>query len=399
MISPALFRLRTSPLLALLALTAYPLGGCGEDASRNHSPCEGACPGNDGCTDGSCAPAGSGGTGADGNGLGTGGSPSGGTSAGTGGAGATNGSGGTDPGSSETVSCNGTPVQRNTRPFGCSLAWGANGNEGNRSSYLDFITTWVGYEYTQDRPDDCDGCSLASALASTSARAVYYAYFAGFALPDCNLSGPPNLCSDGAQWLRDNRAKYLELYANYAKKTYQASPNKGVVWLLEGDFVQYTYEEQSNPFTMQELGDLARDVVCAIKANAPNALVAMNHSTWISNEASQAFWSAMPTDVLDFVWTTGVGDNDGFMESGGHPGIYNAQTARYDYLSNYTSLGLFVDTSFGASQMNDSWSGLPASTLNARISEGVIAVNVTEPPADYQTRLSGLRPQLTSTCE
>src|SRR5690606_2062331 len=179
------------------------------------------------------------------------------------------------------------------------------------------ITTWVGYEYTQGRPDDCDGCDLVRELAPTDASVAYYAYFAGYALPDCNLSGPPNLCSDGAKWIRDNRETYIDLYASYAEKTYETSPNKGVLWLLEGDFVQYTYEDQAERFTMRALGELAREIICAIKGSAPNALVGMNRSTWISNSQAYDFWSEMPTELMDFVWTTGVADNDGYFERGG----------------------------------------------------------------------------------
>ena len=53
----------------------------------------------------------------------------------------------------------------NLTPFDCDFAWGANGNSGNRSSYLDFISTWVGFEYTQGREGDCDGCRLVSDAA------------------------------------------------------------------------------------------------------------------------------------------------------------------------------------------------------------------------------------------
>jgi hypothetical protein len=36
--------------------------------------------------------------------------------------------------------------------------------------------------------------------------------------------------------------------------------------------------------------------------------------------------------------------------------------------------------------------------LNQRIADGVIVANVTSPPSDYQTRISTLEPQLSSTC-
>lgn len=360
--------------------------------------------GDGGAVDGSGAAASGGATSATSGGASGGGLTSSGGAANAGGSTASGGAtaaGGTASGGAGVVvsGCD-SQVTRNTRPFGCSLAWGTNGNEGNRAEYLDFITTWIGYEHFQGRSGQCDGCGLATTLEGTSARAVYYAYFAGYALDDCNVNPDgPNLCTDGAAWLRDNRELYLELYAEYAQKTYAASPTQGVIWLLEGDFIQYTYEEQSEPLSFAELGALAADVLCAIKTNAPNALVGLNHSTWISNEQASAYWGAMPTELLDFVWTTGVGNNAGYMEPGANSGTYNATTARYDAIAALTGLGLFVDTSFGLSQASDSWSGESAATLNARIGEGVLAVNVTSPPSDYQARLSALRSGLGATCE
>jgi hypothetical protein len=66
-----------------------------------------------------------------------------------------------------------------------------------------------------------------------------------------------------------------------------------------------------------------------------------------------------------------------------------------DYGGGDCSKGL--NTSFGASQQSDSWSGESESELNQRIVEGVIAVNVTQPPGDYQSRVDGM--QLEPTCD
>jgi hypothetical protein len=294
-------------------------------------------------------------------------------------------------------------VNVDPNPFGCDFAWGANGNQGNRSSYLRFITTWVGYEENGGLNGQCDGCGLVRDLANTNAVPVYYAYHIGYMTSedgygDCNTDfDGQNLCTHGAQWIRDNRERLIDAYANYASMTYDANPNKGVVWLLEGDFVQYTYEEQTQGLSIDELGELATDIVCAIKSNAPNAIVAINHSPWISDDLADEFWNAMPLELTDLVWTTGVGNNDGFINQTGGPNEYNARSANYQYLSELTGKGIVVDTSFGASQAADSWSNNDAGTLNDRISEGVIAANVTDPPNDYQSRLDGL--SLNSTCQ
>jgi len=286
-------------------------------------------------------------------------------------------------------------------PLGCKLAWGANGNRGNRAEYLDLITTWVGYEPDGGLNGGCDGCGL----VRSGVRTAFYAYFIGYQASaagygDCNTDfDGQNLCTHGARWLKENRDRVLEMYGNYARMSYEANPERAVLWLLEGDFVQYTYADQSDPLNLQELGALAADITCAIKSNAPNALVAINHSPWLANDLTDAFWHAMPLAITDMIWTTGVGNNAGFLGANVTAKSYNGTTARYDYLHQLTGKRIFVDTSFGASQQADSWSNNDADTLNERIAEGVSAVNVTQPPSDYQARLEALVPQLQSTCE
>jgi hypothetical protein len=305
---------------------------------------------------------------------------------------------GPDAGTAGSSSC-ASDRQLNPHPFGCAFAWGANGNEGGRDSYLDFITTWVGYEWTQNREQDCDGCRLAAELASKAAVAVYYAYFIGSVLPDCNVEpNGSNLCTDGARYIRDNRARILEVYGRYAQQTHQASPNKPVVWLLEGDFMQYTETTQSAALSLSELGALARDITCAIRNGQPDAVVAINHTTWNSDQETDDFWRAMPLAEIDFVWTTGVGDNAGFISRDTNATSYNAKSATYRYVHELTAKPIWVDTSFGLSQQSDSWTGVAASELNRRLDDGVFAVNVTMPPSDYAARVQALRGALDPVC-
>jgi len=326
---------------------------------------------------------------------------SGGSSAGSGGATAAAGAGGAavgNGGASTGPSGCGTV---NPEPLGCDFAWGAP-NDADNHTFLDFVSTWVGYESRGGLDGDCDGCRLVSALATSEALPVYYAYFIGFqanlmgGFGDCNvdMSDGHNLCTDGAQWIRDNRSLIVEMYGAYAKASFDANPGKPVIWWLEGDYVQYSYDDQSNPLSFAELGELARDITCAIKSNAPNAVVAMNHSPWISDQQASGFWSAMPMDVLDLVWVQGPGTTSSFVNSG----EYNQATANYAWLSETTGRPIMAETSFAGSGQDDRWTSASASDIDARIAEGVIAVLINNPDPDFSSQLAALRPGVGPVC-
>ena len=408
-------------------------GGTNRDAAAGGAATTGGLPGTGGSTTGAGGATSAGGTAATGGTTtnrdsGAGGtSPTGGTSraggtatngdAAAGGAtnaGGTSATGGTipsrDAGAGGATSTGGTTSGTcgtiNMHPFtDCQFAWGAP-SSGSNSSYLDFVSTWVGQETNGGLSSmsatatntSCNGCSLAKKVASGNAMAVFYAYFIGFdghaaGLPDCNVGGPPNLCTNASQWVRDNRAILINQYAQYAKAVYAASPNKPVIWWLEGDFVQYTYSGQINAFSYAELGQLARDITCAIKSNEPNAVVAMNHSPWIADNISTAFWSAMPMDVIDMVWVQGPGNSDAFVNAGS----YNATTANYAWIYQKTGRTIMAETSYAGSGSDDLWTTTSAANINARIGHGVIGVLVNNPGANYQTAIGTLTP-LTATC-
>jgi len=166
---------------------------------------------------------------------------------------------------------------------------------------------------------------------------------------------------------------------------------KPLIWLLEGDFVQYAATSQSAPLSYAKLGQLAADITCAIKKNMPNAVVAINHSSWNSDTVTNGYWNAMAAADYDLIWTTGLGNNNGFISAGTNAGSYNGRTATYAYLHSLTGKTILVDTSAGASAQGDSWSTASASDLNSRIAEGVVAANITgTPPTNLQSNINGL---------
>jgi hypothetical protein len=341
-----------------------------------------------------------------------------GTQAVAGGTRASSGQGGNAAGSGGAT---GTPsssscgsVTFNQYPFGCKLAWGTNDTGASLASlaFLQFITKWVDWQISADGTvPSCDGCNwLSGTVASTNLIPVYYAYFVGYfghanGLPDQNVNpNGPNLATDGAELIRNNRSKIINMYSSYAKSTAQVWKDKPLVWLLEGDFIQYGDSGQKNPLSYGELAQLTADITCAIKTAMPNAVVAINHTTWNGDDETKGFWGAMTSAgvAYDMVWTTGVANNNGFIESAGAPGYYNNATATYSYIHGLTGRPILVDTSFGLSGMSDSWSSASAAILNQRIAEGVSAVNVGElkqGTATYESAIKALAPQLKAVCE
>jgi hypothetical protein len=290
--------------------------------------------------------------------------------------------------------------------LGCNLLWGSDPSGSLASSgWLQFVSAWAGFEVQASGAiTSCSDCGwLSRTVSPTNLIPVYYAYFIGYyghanGLQDGNVNpNGPNLTNGGAALILANYSKIIAMYTYYAQQTAKVWPTKPLIWLLEGDFVQYAASSQKpTPLTYAQLGQLAADITTAIKANMPNAIVAIDHSAWLSTGVSNTYWSAMSAANYDLIWTTGVGNNAGFANAG--------QTSGVSYASLHSSTGrkIFVDESFGLSVTADTWSNQSAATINARISEGIVAVNLTSgnppPPPASQAAITALRPQLSSIC-
>ncbi|HXU00078.1 MAG TPA: hypothetical protein VN903_03755, partial [Polyangia bacterium] len=300
----------------------------------------------------------------------------------------------------------------NPHPFGCSFAWGRQNPSGTGSlssyNYLQMVAYWIEPGVRSDGTyTTCSGCNwLSSRVSGSNLIPVYYAYMIGYyghmnGLPDQNTNpNGANLATGGAALIKANRSKILDMYSKYARDTYAVWKTKPLVWFLEGDFIQYTESSQGSPLTMAELGQLAADITCAIKSNMPNAVVAINHTTWNADDETNSFWCEMKRADYDLVWTTGVGNNGNYIETAGNASYYNAKTATYPYVHTLTGKTIAVDTSYGASAMSDSWSNQTAAVLNNHIANGVIGVNISSnPPSNYQTLIQSLGTLPLSQCQ
>ncbi len=289
----------------------------------------------------------------------------------------------------------------NTGSLFCDFRWGMNWGSGTIPANIDLVSVWVGYE-----TDDGMNAGVREMLLDVAGRPdavpVYYAYFIPFkanirnGLGDCNTdSDGHNLCNEGAKWIRDNRSYVMTVYDTYARLTAEVwGTQKPIIWLIEPDFIQYTYPEQTSPFTRQEIADLASEIIRVVRARMPNAVISLFHATWTYNVAE--YWSHFDLTRVDMINTTGMADQNGYFNDGD---AANRSEATYAFLHSTTGKPILVDTSFGVSNMNDTWSNASVATLNARIAEGVFAALVEPPPADYETRIGALGPMLASPCE
>ncbi len=266
------------------------------------------------------------------------------------------------------------------------------------------MSTWIGDETNGGlasmsataENEQCGDCDLVERVATSDSMVVFYTYFIGFqarvdGFGDCNvdMSDGHNLCTDGAAWIRDNWEVLVNMYGQYAKRVAAVSPNKPVIWWLEGDFIQYSYEDQSEPLSYAELGQLAAEIGCAIKANQPNAVVAMNHSPWIGDDMFEGFWGAMDMNVLDMAWVQGPGDSGTYVNEWGQ------ETANYASLYQKIGRPIMAETSWGS---DDRWTTASVADINARISEGVIATHINHPNGNLESAKETLTPELEGTC-
>jgi hypothetical protein len=301
----------------------------------------------------------------------------------------------------------------NPNPFGCKFAWGLADFGGSLAAYnyLQFMTIWIETSLKADGTfTACTGCNwLKNSIAPTNLIPVYYAYIIGFlghanGLVDgnqCPASNPncPNLTTGGAALIKSKRSQIVSAYAEYAKQSYAVWPTKPLVWLLEGDYIQFNDAGQSSPLNMTELVQLAADVTCAIKSNMPNAVVAINHTVWNSDQETKDFWNGMKAVNYDMAWTTGVANNNGYIPAGTGASTYNGATAKYSVVHQLSGKPILVDDGCGA-ETNEDWSKGSASLLNGLISSGVIAfTHCGRQSSNYQSLITALGPQLSSTCQ
>jgi hypothetical protein len=296
-------------------------------------------------------------------------------------------------------------------PF-CALKWGRSWGGTNTEvqssgapaypNNLGMMSIWFGYE--QDDKLNPAITKMLTTLGPSGDPAlrgvvpVFYGYFIPFkaqnwdgvsknCAPDLTT---PNVCTQGAQWIRTNRDKLRNVYASYADQVAAAwGTTSPLIWLFEPSFNDYLGDSQSNPLSLAELSAVATDLISQIKLRLPNALISHFASPAIVD--LEGYFSALDLTYVDLVNVSGAAQNDYF--GAGNSTVNTAAT--YRRLHAASGRHLFVDTGFGASAIsNFGWLTAGAEVVNQRIADGVVAVQIDQAPSSMQSDIAALAPKL-----
>jgi hypothetical protein len=233
---------------------------------------------------------------------------------------------------------------------------------------------------------------------------VLYGYVIAFTsrrdqgLCDCNVTcqtSNENLCSAGAQYLRDHLYdRVIPQYEKYAQGVASSyGTQKPVIWLMEPDFYQYATpgSQKNNPLSFEEAGDAMEAIVGAIKAVLPNSVFSLDISPWMSQEVFSDWISHFPMEEFTFMNTSG-GATRGDLTN-----IRQGQLT-WKFVSQTTGKPIIADASYcGGNECqglvhDDRWDD--ANNLNDRIGDGVVAITHVMVPDQWSQTITNLRTAL-----
>jgi hypothetical protein len=288
-------------------------------------------------------------------------------------------------------------TQAELTPCRFSFGTGWNGPDVNYAAQADFVTIWAGSDENWNQywiGAMLNACKPGGKLAGKTP--VFYSYIIAFTarrdlqLLDCNV-GSPNLCEQGANFMRQKKSRIIAQYEKYASEAAKTwGTEKPIVWMMEPDYYQYASDtkQQGGPLTFQEAGAFMGDMVAAVRKHLPNAVFSLDISPWIANPSS--WFAAFKMSDFTYMNTSGGGTD------ANNTRIRAVNTMTWKSVFDLTQKRIIADDGYGVAGSptfhDDTWDA--ASNLNARIADGVIAVAQANPKADWNTTLTSVRGQL-----
>lgn len=204
-------------------------------------------------------------------------------------------------------------------------------------------------------------------------------------IEDCDSSGV-GVCSQGAQYIRDNRAKIVnqyKAYATFAANSTTWGTNKPIVFVLEPGFLRYTSSKQKNALSFFEASQFLSEVAASIKAILPNAWISVD----LPPTAGNTWWSqAIPLSQIKFLSTTGG-------ESSPTETVKAGDSLAWSTAWGFSRKGMLADDGYQTKGVPDSnW--LDENHLNARIADGVIGLVEAIGDTGWEHKVETIRPRL-----
>lgn len=261
---------------------------------------------------------------------------------------------------------------------------------------IDFFTPgWMGLSNTFDQQyvcDDVNGVLAGKVPVVVAYVSAFYAKNQG--LNDCNV-GTPDLCTYGAEIIKDNLEAITNIYRSYAQGYANClDPDQPIVFEMEPDWYQYTLSSQTDPMTPAEAGQVMNQYVGAMKEHLPSAHFSMDISPWVppnnGSDHGATWYENFDMSLFTFINTSGGGteaDNDQ---------IRSSNNMTWAGVSGVTNLPVLGDTGYGvngASAGHDAVWDNPAN-INARIADGVIGISQYNPNSNWGSTIESIRGQL-----
>jgi hypothetical protein len=268
---------------------------------------------------------------------------------------------------------------------------------GTLMNEVDYLTAWAGNaeEYNMD--------SYFKNCKNNNKTPVIVAYVIAFtarrdkSLQDCNV-GTPNLCQDGANYLRQNRARIMSQYVKYAKGAAGSfGTTNPMVWCMEPDYTQYTDAGQTGGgLTVAECGTLMNEILDSILKYSPKSVFSMDISPWKDTTWQKPWFEAMKVKSrFTFVSTSGGqsrADQTLISDS------WSQACPKWAWVYKTYGTPLLADADYGtaggSTGYDTRWDNV--ANLSARITDGVIGVSHYNPSsaATYAATIAGLRSQI-----
>ncbi len=285
--------------------------------------------------------------------------------------------------------------------FGTIDSKATNGG-ANLISQLDFFTPGWMLGESFDQKYVCDATKAGGALEGKIPVVVAY-LAAGIVkrkagICDCNVTscGQNNdLCHQGAALVNQHKQEILNAYRSYSQGYAGCyGTTKPIVFEMEPDFYQYTGDDQTDPWTPTEAGQIMGEFVAALKSSLPNARFSIDASPWVApnngSDHGRDWFSNFDMSLFTFVNTSGGGTNANTAK------IRNANNMTWSGLHQASGKPILADTGYGANGMSagedPNWNN--AGNINARIADGVISISQYNPSGSWGSTISGLRSQL-----